>query len=320
MKRMVYVFVFLLIGFSGTGQVWVDSGAVWHLDFWTVGWGGFWKMEYEKDTMFQDRLCQKIATHEYLFTKNMQGQTFLIGPKKIAENFTSVSGDTVFYWNGLGFFVLYNFGASIGDSWIIADENPYSLGISELCDDTSRIIVTDTGSVEINGARYRTITVEPSSNSSIGIVGTYVERFGLLNTAYGEFQMLFPGPFQCDSMTAYVEWYFFKFKCFQDSSFALYNPSGQDCEYLLTTIGIEEPEAQKMTLYPNPVQDFVYIMDPVAGPKSVELYNYQGAMLKRYLLSGDENRVDLSELPQGVYLIVIKALNAQDQVFRIIRR
>ena len=37
------------------------------------------------------------------------------------NHYTSVSGDTVFYLKNDQFYVLYNFGANIGDQWIIAE-------------------------------------------------------------------------------------------------------------------------------------------------------------------------------------------------------
>lgn len=317
MKRMVCLWVILGFSLAGTGQVWIDPGAVWHYDYWTIGSGGFLKMEYEKDTMIQGRTCQKIITHVYTFGMDQWGKIFLLGKFRWPDEFTTVSGDTVFYWRDNQFFVLYNFGAAIGDQWIVSVGNPG--GFSEKCDDTSRVMVTDTGHVAINGKSYRYITLEPTSNSPVGLVGTYAERFGMMNTTYNNFQYMFPYGFQCDSITAIVEWYFTRFKCFQDSSFALYNPFTEDCEHILKTIGIEEVEEQRVTVYPNPTSGTVYIANAVEGDKLIEVFNYQGALVKRHRLSGTESHINLSDLPGGVYFMLLKTESAEVQSFKIVK-
>jgi hypothetical protein len=316
MKRMVYVFLLLMFALKGIGQVWIDTGAVWHYDYWTIGSGGFLKMEYEKDTMIQGRTCQKIITHDYTFGMDQWGKIFLLGKFRWPDEFTTVSGDTVFYWRNNEFYVLYNFGASIGDHWIVSVVNPG--GMTDGCDDTSRVLVTDTCHVMIGGKSYRTITLEPFPNAAVGLMGTYVERFGLISTDYWNFQYMFPMGYQCDSMAHIVEWYFLRFKCFQDRSFPLYKPLPEGCEHLLT-IGMDEPDKQSFSVYPNPTIGAVYISDPMNRDKTVEVFNYQGAMAKSVRLSGNKNIVNLSELPPGVYLVVIKSEHAEVQTFKIVK-
>ncbi len=317
MKKIIFTLLVILFGLNLVkGQVWVQPGAVWHYDYW-LPLNGFDKMEYEKDTLIQGRICQKITTMDYWFVKNHLGQTVLIGPSKLKDQFTSVSGDTVFWWNNNNFFVLYNFGASIGDNWVVSVVNPG--GTYAECDDTSRIFVTDTGSVVINSVRYRTITLEPSSNSAIGFRGKYVERFGLMSTVYDQFQTLFPDRYQCDSITAVVDWAFFRFKCFQDSTFPLYNPHTQDCEHLLKTIGIDEPEAEPVSIFPNPTSGDIFIYDKIKREKIADVYSYQGVLIQRFYLSKEDSRINLSEFPAGVYFILVNCNQGQSQSFKIIK-
>lgn len=75
--------------------------------------------------------------------------------------------------------MLYNFGAAVGDSWVVTVEDPT---VVSPCDDTSRVIVTDTGRVTINSTSYRYITIDPFSNATVGMKGTYVKRFGSIDT------------------------------------------------------------------------------------------------------------------------------------------
>lgn len=303
MKTLTSLLFCLALNFISFSQVWIDQGATWHYDYWGVAEEGFYKMENVGDTLIEGHLCQQIETKRYIF--GMTGPNSGIvhtGTEELPENYTYVSGDTVFYRYNNEFFVLFNFSASIGDEWIIATSGG---SIEGYCSDTSKMIVTNTGTVFIDGQNYRTITVEPDSNSSIGISGTIVERFGLIDDDYQPFHYLFPNSFQCDSLTesgTIVEWYYYKFKCFKDNSFSLYNPSGQDCEYLLK-IGVDENDLYDFSIHPNPAQNEFSFNNPSSEIISLEIYSSLGVKVADFNLNKGENSLNISELQNGIYFV-----------------
>jgi hypothetical protein len=307
MKKVYFIIFALLFNCTAFGQMWIDSGAVWHYDYKGLGFWGFQKYQYEKDTLIQNHNCQKIANESYTFTKNQYDIVVLMEHNHYPNQFTYVSGDTVFYLNNNEFFVLYNFGASIGDTWIISTTNPYGV-----CDDTSRIEVIDTGKMMINSVNYRFIKVQPTSNSPIGFMGTYVERFGnidttfYVNNTFWPFHYLFPGSFQCDSLTSMVEWNFIKLKCFEDHSFSLYNPSSQDCEYDLTHLGISEKKERNLkNISPNPFTSSTQIyLDKTYHNISLDVYDIQGKlMLQKQYTDCDRIQLSRNGLGNGLYFL-----------------
>lgn len=314
MKKMLFIIFLTLFGFNSIGQVWIDSGAVWHYDFWNVGYQGFYKYEYAQDTVIENHNCQMITGERYVFTKNQFGNTVLLWHNVYDNQFTYVSGDTVFYRNNGKFFILYNFGASIGDKWVVSTSNPFGL-----CDDTSRIEVTDTGKITINSVTYRFITVQPTSNSPFGLKGTYIERIGNIDLIFAPFHHLFPYAYQCDSLTALVEWDHIKFKCFKDTSFTLYNPSGQECEYYLTHLGIPETKKNDFQCYPNPTSGLLNIESSHFGDKSVEIYNYQGILTRSLQVPATTRRIDISDLKSGMYIIKLQSKTEDNSIIKIIK-
>lgn len=309
MKNIHFVLFLTLFSFNSIGQVWIDTGAVWHYDYWTIGGFGFEQYEYTQDTIIDSKNCQMITGTRYVFGQNWEGNAFLLGIHDLGNQFTYVSGDTVFYLNNGEFFILYNFGASIGESWIISTISPQSE-----CDDTSRIVVVDTGIVTLNSVDYRFITVQPTSNSSMGFSGKYVERFGNMDTTFAPFQYLFPNGFQCDSLTSLSEWIFYKFKCFEDRSFTLYNPSSQDCQYFLTHLGFPELNQNDFLCYPNPTSGLINIkLDCV---KNIEIANQIGQVI---FTGNNKMNIDLSEHPNGIYFIKITT-NDKTIVSKIIKQ
>lgn len=314
MKRYIFIIFVSLFSINVTGQVWIDSGAVWHYDFLNVGNWGFYKYEYFQDTLIQGKNCQKIRGSSYAFTHDQYNNIILFSHNQFSNNYTYVSGDTVFYLNNGEFFTLFNFGASVGDSWIVSTTNPYGV-----CDDTSRIVVIDTGKMTLNSVQYRFIKVQPTSNSPWGLFGTYAERFGNIDSTFLCFQSLFPGPIQCDSLSGTIEWDRIIFKCFKDSSFTMYNPSGQDCEYYLTHLGISEPNTNDLLYYPNPTSGLFNIENSYPCDKYVEIYNYQGLLTRSFTLTSTANRIDISDLKSGMYFLRFKSSTKDNCIIKIIK-
>ena len=90
---------------------------------------------------------------------------------------------------------LYDFGASTGDRWVISNESDHSGGY---CNDTSRVTVTNTGSIEINNEMYRFIELEPVEGSPMALEGVYVERIGGISQgSIGDNKHLFPSGEWC---------------------------------------------------------------------------------------------------------------------------
>ena len=267
MKSLLTAFVLCFTLNTSFAQVWVDEGAVWHYDYWNVAQEGFYEIKQVADTTIDGQLCKAFDGKRYSYGMSEPGGDYvLIGESDLTTNYTYVSGDTVFYRDHDAFYVMLNFGAEVGDTWIIST-HPYW----ESCDDTSRIEVMETGSITIGGEDYRTITVEPTSNSPFGFVGTFVERFGNISGS-NPFITTFPSGYECDSMDAIVEWDYVGFSCFEDDSFTLYNPSGEDCDWWRVNVGLAEDELSKLSVYPNPANASLTIQHNLPNNQSFSVF------------------------------------------------
>lgn len=314
MRKIIFVLSFVFITFYSNAQVWIDSGAVWHYDYSDIGYGGFVKYTYEKDTLIMDHLCQKITHSTFTFYFDIQGILHYMGETIWATNYTYVSGDTVFYYQNDHFFVLYNFGASVGDTWVVSTTN--ELGF---CNDTSIVEVIEIGNMMINGTSYRYITLQPTPNSSVGLDGKYVERFGCLIANNGGVHTLFPSIYQCDSMPFIVDSPWSDFKCFEDQSFPLYIAVGEDCEELFEHVGIPEQANNGVTCFPNPTEGIINFQDTIHENYDLDLYTIQGSLIQRFKITSNNSSIDISHLPNGVYLLIAKPNQKTSFVQKIVK-
>ena len=295
-KNLALVLLTLTFSTYAECQVWIDNGATWHYDFWNVATEGFYEYKYTGDTLIDSHECQKIVGSRYAY--GLSGPDFepaFFGQSDLGTHYTYVSGDTVFYRNNEEFFVLFDFGATAGDSWII------STTTFEICGDTSYVYVTETGTITIGGETYRTITLETDADASYGIEGVFCERFGNISGG-GPFTDLFPHEFECDSLTdvMVIEWDMSTFKCYEDDSFELYNPSGEDCDWWRVNLGVKTEEKADLGIYPNPATDFIFI-DGIISESQYEILNLNGQIVQTGEIT--TNKVAINSLNSGVYFI-----------------
>ena len=270
--RIITTCIFFLCITSSFSQTWVKNNATWHYDYWNLSQGGYYKISHVGDTLITGHNCKRfdIERHQFFIYTNQPQQNDTIiytGGHQMGSKFTYQSNDSVYHWDQNEFQLLFNFGAQIGDSWIVSTQP----GNFE-CDDTSIVEVIGVGIENINGTNYRYLDLLSTDTSSWTLNGHFNERFGA--TGY-----VFPLEQECNGV---VEWDILTFKCFEDDTFTLYNPSGEDCEYLLTHLSINE-------LNPTPKQ-LIKIVDQMGReiedkPNTLLIYQYSdGSTEKVYRL------------------------------------
>ncbi len=71
-------------------------------------------------------------------------------------------------------------------------------------------------------------------------------------------------------------------------------------------------------IYPNPTADFVTIYTDNTKQKTVSIHNLLGSVVKTATFSHREKRIDLNELPRGVYLLRISSPGIPDRTLRLL--
>lgn len=290
-----YFFIsFILLVLNTFSQVWVNPNAVWTYNYSGVAEGGTFRWRYTHDSIIQGRTVQVLKAEKHQFVMDQFGQMHGYF-QAYGNHYTSVSGDTVFYLKNDQFYVLYNFGANIGDQWIVA-ENPNA----DFCNPVSSVKVSDTGSVLINGQIKRSITLETLTTGEFGIDGTAVEGIGLVlgSSNIG----MFPGGRDCPLSGILNEWYMINFRCFSDDVLGLYNPGSFDCDYL--TVSMNEKDLEQLTIFPNPSNGIIKI-ENVNSKTELRLTDLSGKMVLIQEISPEQNSVDISHLLDGTYILEI---------------
>lgn len=269
-------------------SIWVKPNAVWHYDYWTIGWFGFMKIEHNGDTVIQGKNAMHFVLTDYAFTYNQQGQTVTYGVFSAGDFYTYAEGDTVFYLQDNSFQKLFDFSKNTGDSYLIGVTNPSP---TDQCSPESWTMLAGTGA-DVFG--YPSITVEAYLNANLKLSGTFNNRFG------GDYFL--PLLRSCDPNIIYEE-YNFTFRCFQDDSLVV-NPNGVECEYMLTHVGLNDVENHTLYIGPNPTSDFLYLKADFLI-EDIEVIDALGKCVLRQKSFGYNDQIDVSHLHQGAYTLKV---------------
>lgn len=101
-----------------------------------------------------------------------------------------------------------------------------------------------------------------------------------------------------------------------NTSLTVTNACGSDVQtyqITVTLVGIDQKEMKQLQVYPNPFSDVISIISP--SSLSAEIVNSVGLTIKQLQLTSHENSFDLSELPQGIYL-----LKTDKNMYKIIKK
>jgi hypothetical protein len=100
--------------------------------------------------------------------------------------------------------------------------------------------------------------------------------------------------------------------------------NGDDCTDLSEvvlwdpSVGVDELSTSDLIVYPNPTQGELTIqgLDP-SKIRTVNLYNSQGKKVRAVNINSDQERIDISDLPVGIYLLHINGINGMEETIVI---
>jgi hypothetical protein len=216
--------------------------------------------------------------------------------------------DSVLFYAGNGFHLLYDFGAITGDT--------ITLGYYTTYDGSPlKMVIDSTGTMIINGETRKLQYVSCGDGMVIEFGGIVIEGIGNIGYMFSSFDPSLDGPL----------------RCYEDSVIGLFiNPyhsnngwNFQDCEQVIT--GMSEPGLKThMKIFPNPASNILHIEIPEqlkTGNQNpsfnlstvfhrwhlvhLEIYNLFGKkMLSKEVVESEmEVAVDVSLWPCGMYVV-----------------
>lgn len=283
MKKIYLIFCLFILSIadSYSQNNWIQTGAVWHYDYFTFTNGGAYKIVYESDTLINNLTFKKLTTYRntcYANPPDSVAQLSYSPPSSFHTDFVRFMGDTLLDTLSA---VLYNFDLQIGDS-------------------TKYYVVDSVYSKNINGINYRAQKVHSTDTTNcFGIIGEVVEK-------YGSNKFLFPfyydpccgnnSPTICDGIDQRF------LNCYSDIQSNIILNTTHTCDYYFWT-GLNSPQKsdEGITIYPNPSSNTIEIKG-INKSWIIEISNSIGQVI---ISTQNATQIDISHLQKGYYFVKI---------------
>ena len=284
------------------------KNATWHYTVNNFYMGtGFIKVEYTKDSLYLNAPWQHFHMSGAYKVKSGPGPydylTFGIDDDFLLKT----QNDSVFYLLGDTLpQLLYDFNAQVGAHWQFAPEDT-AFG----CQLLPQIKVIGSGVDLLNGQQLEYLMIEDNKDTITGGLYTCASGWCLWDSKVYKHigQVSGSYPFQpvinaCNG--GIFEYSFYSLRCYEDSVVGLLNFTNDDCDYLIPLHTDEENESTAISVFPNPVKDWLRIESDrpiqtirILNIKGREVLNEQG--LNSTVLAKRINLV------AGIYILEIES-------------
>ena len=201
-----------------------------------------------------------------------------------------VEDDMVYWWNEdlQEFTVLYDLGAQIGDSWVI------KVGTETL---TMHVDAVDQYYYE--GQTFRMLQVSDEGDL---FSGTIVCGVGHLSSFFPE-----------RLMTRGKDYRVHGLRCYWNYGNLLFTVDRDNCDAIYADLhnGIEEDcpstGSGTLTVYPNPTDNVLFVETRfiTTQPIGYRITNLMGQTLMSGQITAENQQIDVSNLPEGMYFITV---------------
>ena len=237
-------------------------------------------LEYASDTTVNNKDVKIIIRTNTLYDKGRYTE--------VTREYIYEENGMVYWWNKdlEEFTMLYNFNAEVGDEWEI------KVGTQILT-----MQVDNEEQFVYEGTCYKKLQVSDAGNL---FSGTIICGIGHLMSFFPERLMTRGNSYRVDGL-----------RCYWRNGFLTYQFGDRDCDevYEQYHFGFEESVvSEDFNVYPNPTNGILFVEMRHATSQQTQTYcitNLMGQTLQTGTIATENQRIDVSVLPQGMYFVTI---------------
>ena len=264
---------------------------------------GYIKIESVKDTLINNQMCRKLDKEGDI---NCLYRPF--------DEFVYSKNDSVFFYDFEldTFQLMYDFNASIGDEWTMVF--PFWGGIDTVVAEVLNIDEYIINGMNLNSLKIRYTNFCADQSNTYVFDETAIEGVGSLTYLFTQFWPINNNPIDCwicdgDIPTG--------IRCLSHPDIGEFHfPNQLPCESVTAIEEISQNDHFNLILSD---QELILQTDQAdLDDLQLRVVNVQGQQVIQDVLTQSENRVDISLLPPGIYVVIITNSNgyiAQQKVF-----
>lgn len=301
--RGVALCVALVYSFAAHAQDFAPVGAKWHYGAGAAFSPNTFYMWIESvgDSVVHGRTCQKLMGN-YGVDCSFYSSPAFVYHEDSAVYFYEPHLDT--------FQTLYDFRLSPGESWKTVFYWGWDL-------DSVIATVDSVDFEEINGRLLKQlyVTYEIVSGESWG--GIHMQYNAVISERLGDMEYLFrlfTGHAICDGTFSRG------LRCYEDPEIGFYSTGiAPTCDFQWVSVG-EEQSVGVIDVHPNPTSGIVHLSIPAAQDVKCLVMDLTGRQVMGFSVKSDAVIVDLSKLPDGMYILRTEQAGRTIGTKRIVKR
>ena len=234
------------------------------------------------DTIVQDEPTHILVKINTLYDKGVSDE--------VTREYVYVRDGKVYWWNKNleEFTVLYDFGAEEGDTWV-----------TKVGTETLIMHVDAVETVEYEGKTYRMLRVSDADDYFSGDIVCGI----------GHLTSFFPERLMDNGDGLRVE----GLRCYWIEDELVFKPGDEDCDAIYSEVhGVEEDGPSTgsgtFTVYPNPTNGVLFVETRLIASLPDQTYRITNLMGQTVLsgnINADNQQIDVSSLPKGMYFITV---------------
>lgn len=293
-KLTFFLMLYCCLRSSGQMSEFAPIGAKWWYGYNEISATGYVIIESTGDTIIAGNSCRVLTKTKHfidLAWPDPEEHVFSMG-----EDYIFQDDSIIYYYSDGSFWTLYDFTASVGDTWQVYYNDPDVIYYSE-CDSTGTLEVVTSTDTLIAGTTFKKLTTQ----SLPGSLWSFDNSEILEKT--GSLFYLFPSVTNCISVTDLA--YPAPLRCYEDNTIGLIKFSEEECDYIY--LGISETSKSAFSIWPNPTEETVHLKGDLEADMQITLTDITGKEIPVYLIRSADNilSADISFLPAGIYLITV---------------
>ena len=231
------------------------------------------------DTIVQDEPTHILVKINTLYDKGLRDE--------VTHEYVYLRDGKVYWWNKTleEFTVLYDFGAEEGDTWV-----------TKVGTETLIMHVDAEETVEYEGKTYRMLRVSDADDIFSGDIVCGI----------GHLTSFFPERLMDNGDRISVE----GLRCYWIEDELVFKPGDEDCDAVYSEVhGVEEDgpstSSGTLTVYPNPTNGVLTVHHSAfrIHHSEFQIANLMGQTLLTGQITAENQQIDVSSLPQGMYFI-----------------
>jgi len=289
---------------------WDAPGATWVYQKTSMSSGHYQVLRIDGDTIIDDQSVKKIRITE--FHDIGYDTTFILPEQYLTTKYMYESNDSIFIYQNEKFVLLYNFAASVGDSWQIEADTSYFCVDGTPMSYTDEVLV-DKKNIEIySGIPLETLHVSDGQIWTLG--DKIIPGIGSLTTPFTQ-----SSPWSCTtSIQDAAVGHYQLLACYYNNEVG-YLINNQCMITLTPTDKPYEFSINAPLSFPNPTEGIIFFAEVLHKQKlDVYVYDINGKLCFESKSIG--NSVNIRHLTNGVYFLSLyDKKNILVQTFKVIK-